>query len=72
MAGNVLMANLPLKLFSDRGFYVTIADADIESLKSLYTLFDKYLDHVLLKFEQNRMARIVHDSVNELFGKSFH
>ena len=26
--------------FSDRTFYVTIADADIESLKSLHTLFD--------------------------------
>ena len=25
--------------FSDRSFYVTIADADIESLKSLHTLF---------------------------------
>ena len=29
--------------FSDRTFHVTIADADIESLKSLHTLFDKYL-----------------------------
>ena len=28
--------------FSDRVFYVTIADADIRSLKSLHTLFDKY------------------------------
>ena len=43
-------------VFSDRGFYVTIADADIESLKSLHTLFDKYLDHMLVKFEQNRMV----------------
>ena len=29
------------KLFSDRVFYITIADADIGSLKSLHTLFDK-------------------------------
>ena len=43
-------------LFSDRVFYVTIADADIWSLKSLHTLFDKYLDHMLVKFEQNRMV----------------
>ena len=39
--------------FFDRAFYVTrIADADIGSLKSLHTLFDKYLDHLLVKFEQ--------------------
>ena len=34
--------------FSDRVFYVTIADADIGSLKSLHTLFDKYLSHIQL------------------------
>ena len=38
--------------FFDWSFYVTIADADIGSLKSLHTLFDKYLDHMLMKFEQ--------------------
>ena len=38
-------------------FYVTIADHDNRSLKSLLTLFDKYLDHILVKFEQNRMVR---------------
>ena len=37
-------------------FYITIADADIGSLKSLHTLFDKYLDHMLVQFEQNRMV----------------
>ena len=31
--------------FSDRVFHVTIADADIGSIKFLHTLFDKYLDH---------------------------
>ena len=43
----------------DRIFYVTIADADdTGSLKvSLHTLFDKSLDHMLVKFEQNRMVR---------------
>ena len=30
--------------FSDRTFYATITEIDIESLKSLRTLFDKYLD----------------------------
>ena len=37
-------------------FYVTIADADIGSLMPLHTLFGKYLDHMLVKFEQNRMV----------------
>ena len=37
-------------------FMLPFTDADIGSLKSLYTLFDKYLDHMLLKFEQNRMV----------------
>ena len=40
-------------------FHVTIADADIGSLKSLHTLFDKYLDHMRVKFEQNRMVRTI-------------
>ena len=36
-----------------------IADADIESLKSLHTLFDKYLDHKPVKFVQNRMVQTI-------------
>ena len=36
------MANLP-----HQAFYVTITDADIGSIKSLHTLFDKYLDHII-------------------------
>ena len=41
------------------GHYVTIADANIGSLKSLrlHTLFGKYLNHMLVQFEQNRMVR---------------
>ena len=35
----------------------TIADADTESLKSLHTLFDKYLDHMQVKFEQSLMVQ---------------
>ena len=34
-----------------------ITDADFGSLKSLHTLFDKYLDHMLVKFEHNRIIR---------------
>ena len=42
-----------------RAFHVTIADADIGSLKCLHTLFDKYLDHMLVEFEQNCMVRTI-------------
>ena len=45
--------------FSDRAFYVTITDADIVSLKSLHILFDKYVDHMLVKFEQNLLVRTI-------------
>ena len=53
--------------FSDRAFYVPIANADIGSLKSLHTLFDRYLDHVLVKFEQNRIFWTIQNLV--LFDK---
>ena len=39
--------------FFDQVFYATYAD--IGSLKSLQTLFDKYLDHMLMKFEHYRI-----------------
>ena len=52
------MAKIHFKnVFSDRIFYASITVADIVSLKSLHTLFDKYLDHMLFKFEQNRVLR---------------
>ena len=44
---------------SDQAFCVTITDSDIGGLKSLHTLFDKYLNQVLVKFEQSRMVRNV-------------
>ena len=53
--------------FSARVFYITFADADIGSLKSLHTLLDKYLDSMLLKFEQNRLGRTIQNF--ELFRK---
>ena len=45
----------------------TIVDVDIGSLTSLHTFFDKYLDHMLVKFEQNRMVRTIEKF--ELFYK---
>ena len=50
VAGKSFKGKLLQKLISDRVFYVTITDADSGSLKSLHTLFDKYLDHMLVKF----------------------
>ena len=41
---SIFAVNLPLKLFP------ATVNADIGSLKSLHTLFDKYLDHMLVKF----------------------
>ena len=51
------------KMHFDRAFYVTIADADILSPKSLNTLYNKYLDHMLVKFEQNRMVKTMQNFV---------
>ena len=49
------VVNLLLKLFR-----ATVANADTGSLKSLHTLFDTHLDHVLAKFDEaNRMVQNV-------------
>ena len=53
--------------FSDRALYL-IADANIGSVKSRHALFDKYLDHMLVKFEQNCMIRTIQNFV--LFDKN--
>ena len=54
--------NLPLKLF-----HANVANADIGNLKSLHTLFDKYLYHMLVEFEQSYMVRTTRNL--ELFDK---
>ena len=36
-----------------------IANVDTERLKSLHTLFDKYLDHMQVKFEQNQVVQTI-------------
>ena len=48
-------------------FPATVANAVIGSLKSLHTLFDKYLDHMLVKFEQDCMVQTTRNL--ELFDK---
>ena len=57
------------KLIFRSSIYVTIADANIENLKSLHTLFDKCLEHMLLKFEQNRMVQTIQNF--EIFDKKW-
>ena len=44
---------------SDRAFFITIGDPDIESMKSLHIIFVYYLDHILVNLEQNRMVRTI-------------
>ena len=63
------MANLLQKLIFRSGIFFTIADADIGSLKSLHTSFHKYLDHMLVKFEQNCMVRTIQNFA--LFDKKW-
>ena len=46
--------NLELKLFRS-----TVANANIELLKSIPTLYDTCLDHMLVKFEQIKIYKIV-------------
>ena len=46
---------------------MNVANADTGSLKSVHSLFDTYLDHMLAKFESNSIVRNV--SNFELFDK---
>ena len=59
----IFVVNLPLKLSR-----ATIANDDTGSLKSLHTLFDTHLDHMLAKFEPNRLVRNVQNF--DLFDKN--
>ena len=49
---SIFAVNLPLKRFP-----ATVANADIESLTSLHTILTKFLYHMLVKFEWNRMVQ---------------
>ena len=68
VAAKRLNYNLLPKLIQQSGIYVTIAYVDIGSLKCLHTLFDKYLDYILVKFEQNYMIQTTQNI--ELFNKN--
>ena len=59
---SMFAVNLPLKLFP-----ATLANANLVSLKSLHTLFDKFLDHMLVKLKQNCMVQTTQNL--ELFDK---
>ena len=60
---SIFAVNLTLKLLR-----ATVSNADTGSLKSLHTLFDNYLDHMLVKFEQNHMVRNIQNF--DLFDKN--
>ena len=45
--------------FAIETFPATVANADTESLESLHTLFNIYLDHMLAKFETFRIVQNV-------------
>ena len=67
MSGRKLIfaGNLQLKPFR-----ATVANTATESLKSLHTLFDTYLDHMLPKFEPNCIDQNVQNRVfNTIFDK---
>ena len=51
---SILAVNLPLK-----NFRVILANANSDSVKSLHTLFDMYLDYMLEEFEPSRTVRNV-------------
>ena len=53
------------------GYFIlpfTVADADIGNVKSFHTVFDKYLEHILVKFEQNRMVQSIQNF--DIFDKN--
>ena len=54
---NVSISNGSTEECDNLAFYVTISDTDIGSLKTHHALFDKYLDHMLVECEQNRLVR---------------
>ena len=58
----IFAVNLPLKLFR-----TIIANADIESLKSLHTFLTKCLYHMLVEFEQIRIVQTTRNF--EVFDK---
>ena len=53
--------------FAVKTLPVTVANADIGSLKSLHTLFDKFLDHMLVNLDQIVWAKL-HEVVS-FWGK---
>ena len=68
VAGKSFNGKLTAKIDFSIG-YVTIADVDIVSLKSLHTIFDKYFDHMLVEFEQNHLIWTIQNF--ELFDKKW-
>ena len=58
---SIFAVNLPLKPPA------AVANAEIGSLKSILTLYDKYLNHMLVKFELNSMVQTLQNC--DIFDK---
>ena len=73
IAGNSLNGKFAAKIDFPLGYFtiLPLLMLTLEVLKSLHrpTLFDKYLDRMLVKFEQNRMVRTKQNF--ELFRKKW-
>ena len=59
VAGKSFNGKFTLKIDFPIGYFMLPLLILTFSLKSLHTLFDKYLDHMLVEFEQNRMVQII-------------
>ena len=53
VAGKMFYGKFTAKIDFPIGHFV------LYTIKSLHTLFDKYLDNMLVKFKQNRMVRTI-------------
>ena len=53
----VFNGKITAKIFSDLVLFASIADADKKVCRGFHSLLDKYLEHMLVKFEQNRTAQ---------------
>ena len=70
IAGKSFKSKFTAKIdFPIGDFILPIADADIGSLMSLQTLFDKYGDHKLVQFGQHRIVQTIQNF--EVFDKNW-
>ena len=70
VAGKSSNGKYTAKIYFPIGYFILpLLMLTLEVLKSLHTLFDKYLDHMLVKFEQKSMVRTLQNF--EFFDKKW-